>query len=125
MLQLRKVERNRFRLTFPSEKDTLRTSWQLFLINKGTNMEIFGGFMVMLSILGFFLAVLWFILPFVVFAMKGKLDRACELLEIVDQRLASIEQRLIPPENAGTDTAPPVDEPAGTPSGEPDATAGE
>jgi hypothetical protein len=57
-------------------------------------MEIFGGFMVMLSILGFFLTVLWFILPFVIFAMKGKLDRACELLENMDRRFAVIEARL-------------------------------
>jgi hypothetical protein len=57
-------------------------------------MEIFGGFMVMMSILGFFLAVLWFILPFVIFAMKGKLDRACELLENMDRRLAVLEGQL-------------------------------
>jgi hypothetical protein len=56
-------------------------------------MEIFGGFMVMLSIIGFFLTVLWFILPFVIFAMKGKLDRACELLENLDRRLAALEER--------------------------------
>jgi hypothetical protein len=81
-------------------------------------MEIFGGFMVMLSILGFFLAVLWFILPFVVFAMKGKLDRVCELLETVDLRLAGIEQRLAaiehqrhPPEDADTETAPAANAP--------------
>jgi hypothetical protein len=88
-------------------------------------MEIFGGFMVMVSILGFFLAVLWFILPFVVFAMKGKLDRVCELLETVDQRLAAIEQRLNPPGNAIMDTVPPADEPEGTPSGVPEAIAEE
>ena len=57
-------------------------------------MEIFGGFMVMLSILGFFLTVLWFILPFVIFAIKGKQDRACELLEQIDRRLSVIEARL-------------------------------
>jgi len=60
-------------------------------------MEIFGGFMVMASILGFFLAVLWFVLPFVIFAMKGKVDRACELLEDMDRRLATLEGRLNPP----------------------------
>ncbi len=57
--------------------------------------DIFGGFMVMLFILGFFLVVLWFILPFVVFAMKGKLDSAHLLLESVDRRLAAIERELI------------------------------
>ena len=55
-------------------------------------MEIFGGFMVMMGVLGFFLTVLWFILPFVIFAMKGKLDRVYELLEGIDRRLAAIEK---------------------------------
>ncbi|MFZ3208274.1 MAG: hypothetical protein WA140_05520 [Geobacteraceae bacterium] len=55
-------------------------------------MEIFGGFMVMMGVLCFLLTVLWFILPFVIFAMKGKLDRAYELLEAIDLRLAAIEK---------------------------------
>ncbi len=57
-------------------------------------MEIFGGFMVMLSIIGFFLTVLWFILPFVIFGIKGKVDRTVHLLEQMDTRLASLEARL-------------------------------
>ena len=56
--------------------------------------DIFGGFMVMLFILGFFLVALWFILPFVIFAMKGKLDSAYLLLEDVSRRLAAIEKEL-------------------------------
>jgi hypothetical protein len=56
--------------------------------------DIFGGLMVMLFIFGFFLVVLWFILPFVVFAMKGKLDSAHLLLEKIDRRLAAIEDEL-------------------------------
>lgn len=67
--------------------------------------DIFGGFMVMLFILGFFLMVLWFILPFVIFAMKGKLDSAHQLLENIDRRLAAIEneQRPLsrPPQESG------------------------
>jgi len=43
-------------------------------------MEIFGGFMVMMSIIGLFLAVVWLIMPFVVFAIKGKQDRSLEIL---------------------------------------------
>lgn len=54
--------------------------------------DIFGGFMVMLFILGFFLVALWFILPFVIFAIKGKLDSAHLLLENIDRRLAAIEK---------------------------------
>ena len=54
-------------------------------------MEIFGGFMVMMSIISFFLAVVWLIMPFVVFAIKGKQDRTLEVLESIEKRLAAIE----------------------------------
>jgi cytochrome b subunit of formate dehydrogenase len=57
-------------------------------------MEIFGGFMVMMSIIGLFLAVVWLIMPFVVFAIKGKQDRSLEILEGVDKRLAAVEQQI-------------------------------
>jgi len=57
-------------------------------------MEIFGGFMVMMSILGFFLAVIWLIMPFVVLTIKGKLDRTLDVLAGVEKRLAAIETQL-------------------------------
>jgi hypothetical protein len=57
-------------------------------------MEIFGGFMVMMSILSLFLAVVWLIMPFVVFAIKGKQDRTLEVLEGIDKRLSVIEAKL-------------------------------
>ena len=57
-------------------------------------MEVFGGFMMMISIIGFFLAVIWFILPFVILAMKGKVDRTLVLVEEMDRRLAALESRL-------------------------------
>jgi hypothetical protein len=57
-------------------------------------MEIFGGFMVMVSILGLFLAVVWLIMPFVVFAIKGKQDRALEILVGIDKRLAAMELQI-------------------------------
>ncbi|HBA90016.1 MAG TPA: hypothetical protein DCZ75_19075 [Geobacter sp.] len=57
-------------------------------------MEIFGGFMMMLSIIGFFLTVIWFILPFVIFNIKGRVDRTLLLVEEMDKRLAAIEQSL-------------------------------
>ena len=57
-------------------------------------MEIFGGFMVMMSILGFFLAVIWLIMPFVVFAIKGKVDRTQEQVSAIESRLAAIEEQL-------------------------------
>jgi len=61
---------------------------------KRLEMEIFGGFMVMIWMLGFFLTVIWFILPFVIFSIKGKVDRTVVLVEQLDARLKSIEQRL-------------------------------
>ena len=87
-------------------------------------MEIFGGFMVMLSILGFFLTVLWFILPFVIFAMKGKLDRALELLETADRRLAALEQRLDRPAPISERAVPPAGSPDSPPSESPPPSAG-
>ena len=96
-------------------------------------MEIFGGFMVMLSIIGFFLTVLWFILPFVIFGIKGKVDRSVQLLEQLESRLASLEARLVAsaPQAAasGAETPPGIppsaapapssgDQPAGDCSGE-------
>lgn len=57
-------------------------------------MEIFGGFMVMMSIIGLFLAVIWLIMPFVVFAIKGKQDRTLEVLEGIEKRLAALESHL-------------------------------
>ena len=68
-------------------------------------MEIFGGFMVMMSILSLFMAVVWLVMPFVVFTIKGKLDQTLDVLGAVEKRLADIEAKLnaIPP-------APPTDE---------------
>jgi uncharacterized membrane protein len=57
-------------------------------------MEIFGGFMMMMSIIGFFLVVIWFILPFVIFNIKGRVDRAVAMLEEMDQRLKNMERAL-------------------------------
>lgn len=57
-------------------------------------MELFGGLMVMMSILFFFLSVIWFVLPFVIFSMKGKVDRSLDVLEQIERRLATVEARL-------------------------------
>jgi hypothetical protein len=57
-------------------------------------MEIFGGFMVMMSIIGLFLAVVWLIMPFVVFAIKGKQDRSLEILESIEKRLAAMDEQI-------------------------------
>jgi hypothetical protein len=65
-------------------------------------MEIVGGFMVMMSIIGLFLAVVWLIMPFVVFAIKGKQDRSLEILEGIDKRLTELEKTLTQPQAAGS-----------------------
>jgi hypothetical protein len=71
-------------------------------------MEVFGGFMVMMSIISLFLAVVWLIMPFVVFAIKGKQDRTLEVLEAIEKRLAALEARLQPVEQGRNQTGPTV-----------------
>lgn len=84
-------------------------------------MEMFGGFMMVVSILFFFLAVIWFILPFIIFAIKGKVDRSSEQLEGIERRLASIEvqlARLAQPQTCAADL-PPAGPRAPNPPAEP------
>lgn len=69
-------------------------------------MEVFGGFMVMMSIIGFFLAVIWLIMPFVVFAIKGKQDRTLEVMERIEKRLAEMEMRLTALQQVGCPVVP-------------------
>ena len=69
-------------------------------------MEIFGGFMVMMSIIGFFLAVIWLIMPFVVFAIKGKQDRTAEVMERIEKRLEEMDTRLAALQQVGRPDAP-------------------
>jgi len=64
------------------------------LLQMGELMEIFGGVMVMMSILSFFMAVVWLVMPFVVFTIKGKLDRTLDVLETIEKRLADMEAKL-------------------------------
>ena len=64
-------------------------------------MEIVGGFMVMMWLLGLILTVVWLVMPFVILAMKGKVERNQALLESIDRRLAAIEERLGESVNAG------------------------
>jgi hypothetical protein len=64
-------------------------------------MEVFGGFMMMLSIIGFFLTVIWFILPFVIFNIKGRVDRTLFLVEEMEKRLTAMERSLQAREGRG------------------------
>jgi len=76
-------------------------------------MEVFGGFMMMLSIIGFFLTVIWFILPFVIFNIKGKVDRTLFMVEQLDKRLTALELSLKEQEGAlreaARHSAPPLE----------------
>jgi hypothetical protein len=58
-------------------------------------MELFGGFMVMLWMIGFFLTVIWFILPFVIFSIKGRTEEVLQRIELIENRLAAIETALV------------------------------
>jgi len=80
-------------------------------------MEIFGGFMVMMSIISLFLAVVWLVMPFIVFEIKGKQDRTLEVLEAIEVRLAALEAALKPCEAgrnqtgfAGSLSEPPLED---------------
>ena len=87
-------------------------------------MELFGGLMVMMSILFFFLSVVWFVLPFVIFSMKGKVDRELELLGTIERRLAALEAAVTAPPLA-PDAPPPAGSPHTPPSGSPPPVGGE
>lgn len=80
----------------------------------GGGMEVFGGFMMMISIIGFFLTVIWFILPFVIFNIKGRVDRTLFLVEEMEKRLAalelSVQARETPVRDEGEPSSPPLDE---------------
>lgn len=80
-------------------------------------MEIVGGFMVMMSIISLFLAVVWLIMPFVVFAIKGKQDRTLEVLEAIEKRLAALEVRLQPDEPGRNQTGPEASPTESSPGG--------
>lgn len=71
-------------------------------------MEIFGGMAVMAGIMGFFLTVVWLVMPFVVFAVKGKLDRAVYLLEELDKKIQALDERLVAMEKRGQPPAQPL-----------------
>jgi predicted PurR-regulated permease PerM len=57
-------------------------------------MELFGGFMVMLWMVGFFLTVIWFILPFVIFSIKNRVEEIAQVINTVEKRLANIENEV-------------------------------
>jgi hypothetical protein len=80
-------------------------------------MEIVGGFMIMMGILGFFLTVIWLVMPFILFSLKGKLDRALDAMPEIEKRLSVIEAELTLQRHAqrsGEALATPESEASGT-----------
>jgi len=63
-------------------------------------VELFGGLIVILWMIGFFLTVIWFILPFVIFSIKGRVEETLSCIESIERRLSFIEKQL---ENRPTD----------------------
>ncbi len=57
-------------------------------------MDIFGGFMMIIWLAGFFLAVIWFILPFVIFSIKARSDETLARIGDIEARLTAIENKL-------------------------------
>jgi len=64
------------------------------MLVRETTVELFGGLMVIIWMIGFFLTVIWFILPFVIFSIKGRVDESLSRLELIDKRLSIIEKHL-------------------------------
>lgn len=63
-------------------------------------MELFGGFMVMLWMIGLFLTVIWFVLPFVIFSIKGRVEEILQRIELIEGRLTAIEKVLTGPSSS-------------------------
>lgn len=57
-------------------------------------MEIFGGLMIIIWMIGFFLTIIWFILPFVIFSIKGRVEETLQRLESIEGRIAAIERSI-------------------------------
>jgi hypothetical protein len=57
-------------------------------------MEIFGGLLILVWMTGFFLSIIWFITPFVIFGIKARTDETLVRIKDIDSRLSCIEQHL-------------------------------
>jgi hypothetical protein len=57
-------------------------------------MEIFGGLLILVWMTGFFLALIWFITPFVILGIKARTDETLDRIKAMDSRLSVIEQQL-------------------------------
>jgi len=57
-------------------------------------MELFGGVIVLLWMAGFFLTVIWFILPFVIFGIKGRVEEILLRIDRLDNKLSLLDKYL-------------------------------
>ena len=69
-------------------------------------MELVGGFMIMLLLLGFMLAATWLSLPILLFILHRRLREATATIERLDTRVAELERHLT--HHPGT-AAPPAE----------------
>jgi len=57
-------------------------------------LDIFGGFLIIVWMVGLFLTIIWFVLPFVIFNIKLRCDEISTRLSSIESRLAEIDARL-------------------------------
>jgi hypothetical protein len=57
-------------------------------------MEFFGGFMIMLILLGLILAAIWFSLPFFLISLYRRLKESRAALVQLEERIICLEQQL-------------------------------
>ncbi|MBV2138552.1 MAG: hypothetical protein KUF79_17230 [Candidatus Thiodiazotropha sp. (ex Ctena orbiculata)] len=67
------------------------------------------GLMVVVYVFLFFLALLWFFLPFAVFGVKGYLKKLDDKAKIATDTLARIEQQLKDREGGVTESVPALE----------------
>lgn len=54
-------------------------------------LDIFGGFLIIVWMIGLFLTIIWLVLPFVIFTIKLRCDEICSKLASIESRLTDIE----------------------------------
>ncbi|MEW8027814.1 MAG: hypothetical protein AB2806_08755 [Candidatus Thiodiazotropha sp.] len=68
------------------------------------------GLMIVFYIFLFFLAILWFFLPFAVFGVKGYLKKLDDRAKIATDTLARIEQQLSEQRGEGDESVPVLED---------------
>lgn len=58
-------------------------------------MELFGGFMIMSVLLGFFFAAVWLSLPILILGLRRRIEESAATLERLEARMLSLEQKIV------------------------------